>query len=380
MITVIGTGLAGLTMTASLLYRGFKVTCIGPQLNHKDDRTTAILQPNIDFLNSIGLWDQVAGTATPLITLEINEGKQHSVFDASEMRLDQFGFNIRNQALRDAVASHLKKYKKNLEWYDTTVKQALPTATGWQLDLGNNQLQEASFVIAADGRDSVMRESAAIDITQRNDNQTALVGFLSSQKPHHYTSVEWYTRGGPLTLVPCQSNRFALVWCDNSDTHQIRLEQPLSALADELTHLTDKRFGYLEPVDRLQPWILRPMQAKQLVKPHLALIGEAAHVLPPIGAQGFNTSLYDIQTLLDQMTKARSLGLPIHDMVHLKRYETIRQNDIAMRYHGITRFNDMVRLDGVFGKTLRSTMISTLNHIKPLRHLVMKTAMGPINQ
>jgi 2-octaprenyl-6-methoxyphenol hydroxylase len=379
MITVVGTGLAGLTMTASLLHQGFNVTCIGPQShNAHDARTTAILQPNIDFLKQMGLWDTIAGTATPLITLELNEAGAHSIFDASEMNLDQFGYNIRNQALRDAVAAHLKTYKKNLIWHDSVVKQALPTPNGWQMYLANNQKLDSAFVIAADGRDSTLRHAADIDITERNDNQTALVGFLSSAKPHHYTSVEWYTRGGTFTLVPCQSNRFALVWCDNAEAHEQRLTQPLTIIADEITALTEKRFGRLEPTDTLQPWKLRPMQAKQLVKPHLALIGEAAHVLPPIGAQGFNTSLYDIQTLLSQIAKAQKLGLPVYDAGHLKQYKTTRQRDIAMRYHGITRFNDIVRLDGLMGKTLRRGMIGALNHIKPLRHLVMKTALGPI--
>lgn len=373
MIVVVGTGLSGMTMATALAHHDFDVTLVGPETGtQKDERTTAILQPNCDFLRSLNLWEGAAKNATPLTTMELVNGGSTTIFDASELDLDQFGFNIVNGALKTSLAQRLKK----IDWHKTTVTKAAPTKNGWDLQLANGKKIAAPLVIAADGRNSFIRAAANIAIDEKPEAQAAFVAMLSCEKPHYNTSVEWYRSGGPFTLVPCSGKQLALVWCDRDAIIDAQLKTPHAQLSQTITAMTDKRFGTLQLINTPQKWPVRPMKTCTLVGSNVALIGEAAHTLPPIGAQGFNTSLQDIQALLQQLLKGRALGLAPGDTTLLSHYSRARTTDIAARYHGITRLNDLIRSPHPANKFLRRLALGTLQRATPLRHAIMRFAMG----
>jgi 2-octaprenyl-6-methoxyphenol hydroxylase len=222
MISIVGTGLAGLTMAYALAKDDFAVTLIGlPPVSQKnddrtDDRTTAILQPNCDYLTALGLWSDLSATATPLIMMELIDGNNQVSFDASELNLDQFGYNIDNAALKKSLIQKIGQ-TKNITWYKTELESAFLQAHGWRLELKNGKTHSTSLLIGADGRNSTVRHALGISYDEKPEQQAALVTMLTIEKPHHYTSVEWYRSGGPLTLVPCQGKKMAVVWCDQED-------------------------------------------------------------------------------------------------------------------------------------------------------------------
>ena len=342
-ITVIGTGLSGLVQAWALLQYGFPVTLIGvlPK-QEKDERTTAILMPGIDYLQQLGLWDDVQPSATPLVTMELNDRDVRTVFDAAEINQDAFGYNIRNAALKDALVRKLQN-NPDLTWHPEFAASLQKTAHSWTITLASGHIIHSDFVIGAEGRNSPTRLEAGIAIDETEIDQTALVTVLEIETPHRNTSVEWYFQGGPLTLVPMQHNRLAVVWCNDTVTQQERLQQDHDTLNAELTELTDGRFGALRITEALQAWKVAPMRAQKLVAGNCAIIGEAAHILPPIGAQGFNISLHDIMTLTGLLKRIRSAGLePAHNPV-LHRYESIRMPEIAMRYRSVNALNHLLR-------------------------------------
>lgn len=376
MIHVIGTGLSGMSMAAALAHHGFDVTLIGPKPSDTpDDRTTAILQPNIDFLDSLGLWAPLAATATPLIRLELHDTARTSFFESSEMDLDQFGFNIVNTQLKEALQARLLG-NPAIHWQQTNVETMTRSTKGWTLQLANKKKIQAQLVIAADGRTSKTREAAGIACDEKPEQQAALVTTLACEKPHHYTSAEWYREGGPFTLVPCRNKQLALVWCDKEQIIDAQLKADTDKLSAALTDMTEMRFGALRVTGASQKWPIRPLKAQKLVAPHLALIGEAAHVLPPIGAQGFNTSLLDIKSLLHQLLKGRKLGLAVSDPALLNAYAHQRASDIALRYHGITRLNDLIRAQHPASAFVRRIALNALDRVTPLRRQIMRFAMG----
>lgn len=327
----------------ALAHHGFDVTLIGASpAGKQDDRTTAILMPGIAFLKSLDLWDDIAASATALATMELNDQSQNSVFDASEIDEEQFGFNISNAALKDSLLQNLKK-SAYVTWLDQTVTSMTPDATGWNLSLHNGATLHADFVIGADGRNSLTRQSANIPLDEENVDQSALVTVLDAEKPHYNTSVEWYIPGGTVTLVPMEKKKLALVWCNKTELQQQRLTMPQAKLEAELNAQTGGRFGTIKIAAPLQIWPIKPFKAQQLVAHHCALVGEAAHVLPPIGAQGFNISLHDIMALTAVLQQARKLGLPSSDAIFLKRYEKKRLGEIIMRYRGVNALNTMLQ-------------------------------------
>ena len=376
MIHVIGTGLSGMSMAAALAHHGFEVTLIGPKPEAApDDRTTAILQPNIDFLDRLGLWTPLAATATPLIRMELHDQAHVSFFESSEMDLDQFGFNILNTQLKEALQARMTK-QSAIHWQQTNVETMTRSTKGWTLHLANKKTLQAQLVIAADGRSSKTREAAGIACDEKPEQQAALVTMLECEKPHHYTSAEWYRKGGPFTLVPCRNKQLALVWCDQEKIIDAQLKADTDALSTTLTDMTEQRFGTLRVTGARQKWPIRPMKARTLVAPHLTLIGEAAHVLPPIGAQGFNTSLLDIRELLDHLLKGQKLGLAVSDPALLNAYAQQRASDIGLRYHGITRLNDLIRAQHPASAFARRIALNALDRVTPLRRQIMRFAMG----
>jgi 2-octaprenyl-6-methoxyphenol hydroxylase len=376
---IIGTGLTGLVQALALAQENFKVTLIGPVPSvAQDDRTTAILMPGITFLKDLGVWDDLVASSTPLTTMELIDGTHHSVFDAAEIDQMVFGYNISNAVLKKALIARLKK-NKHITWHATTATTIAANDRGWDITLTSNKKISCALLIGADGRDGITRHAAQIEIDEKTIDQTALVSILKCSKPHYNTTVEWYRQGGPLTLVPMHDNKFALVWCGTSEDQRNKQSQPLTQSGKELSELTAHRFGELKVIQPFQAWSVRPMKATQLVAKNCALIGEAAHVLPPIGAQGFNTSLQDIIALTSTLLEGRSIGYLINDAIMLSRYESVRIMEVKLRYSTINTINALllstrgvmhhVRRAGLFG-------IQTIPFVKKY---IMEAGIKPLN-
>lgn len=375
-IAVVGPGLTGLVLAAALLQQGEHVTLIGPKPKANDDkRTTAVLQPGIHMLERLGFWQDGAMAATPLSHLELVDGDFTLSFDAGEMGQAAFGYNIPNAALRQKLLDFLGQ-QKNLVWQESTLKNMARTKTGWLLSFVDKTQTAFSLVLGCDGRDSIVRDAAGFTITEKIEQQSALVTIVRAAQQHHNTSVEWYQKGGPLTLVPMPDNCFAVVWCDRPDIVQQRLQHDLPTLGTELTQLTQKRFGKLQWLQAPQAWKIRPFHAQHLVTEHVALLGEAAHVLPPIGAQGFNNSLHDIDALCHALQQARILGLPCHDHAILRRYESARLQPVRARYHATNKLNDLIRAQHPALRFMRRTGLRALQFDSALRRAVMGWSMG----
>ena len=375
-LCVLGTGLSGLTQAAALAHHGFDVTLIGPTPEKSDDgRTTAVLNPGIQFLKTLELWQAIKPHTTPLATMELVNGTRSYLFDASEVNDTQFGFNIPNAILKQVLTERLAGDPR-VTWHTEMVTSLEAHDGGWILHMPQNRALDAGLLIAADGRNSPTRQAAHIDVDRRDENQSAIVAILQTGKAHGNTSVEWYHAGGPMTLVPMPQNRLAVVWCDRADIQQARMAKSKTILGLELTELTRHRFGALKIIDTPQLWPVMPMKAHRLIAPHTALIGEAAHILAPIGAQGFNLSIQDIMALTAVLRDARTAGLALHDMAMLRRYQQSRLPDIIARWRAVNALNDMIRNTSVAGRILRRLSMDGIIHTAVTKRLLMHLGMG----
>lgn len=369
-LVIVGAGLSGLSAAVALAKRDFNVTLIGEKMRAKnDERTTAVLAPGVALLQEMNVWKNCASRAVPLMTMELVDGDNTFTYDASETNLNEFGFNIPNEVLY-ASLSDAATSNKNITWIKENVTKAIRKNSAWELSLETKKIS-AGTVIAADGKSSKMREAADFGVETIDEDQTAMVAVLQASKAHHYTSVEWYRTGGPLTLVPMEGKKLAVVWCEDDATAQKLKNSSLTELSRELTEITGNRFGTLTFQSKPQTWPIRPMKTTQLVRDGVILVGEAAHVLPPIGAQGFNTGLQDVAALRNALTKARNIGLSIHDETALKNYERTRLRDVSLRYHSMTRLNDLIRTQHPAFALLRGAGLRAMNRFSPLKKSVM---------
>ncbi len=388
-IVISGGGVAGLTAAAAFGAAGFSVVIVDPALpvtnaafEGADLRTTAFLQPAQSFLDDIGLWGRLAEYATPLQVMRIadvsGEGSGARVtadFDAADISDKPFGWNLPNWLLRREMLARLKELP-NVEFHaGTGFVSLLPRETEALVMLTGGLQVRAKLVIGADGRHSAVREAADIDVKTHRYGQKAISFAVSHPSPHDNVSTEIHRSGGPFTFVPLPDHEgmpcSAVVWMEKG------------AEVNRLMALTDEEFesealtrsaalyGSLTLATRRMVWPIISQVASALSAPRTALVAEAAHVVPPIGAQGLNMSLNDIATLLD-LAREHDLG----SRKMLDAYQKARHGDIKLRVNGIDALNRASMSNAPFLQDLRVAGIKALHDAAPVRRGLMKLGLG----
>ncbi len=390
-IVISGGGIAGLTAAAAFGQAGFSVLCVDPTppITERDTagadlRTTAFLQPAQQFLSDAGLWAALADHAMPLEIMRIvdaggptPEPRVTKDFNAADISDLPFGWNLPNWLLRREMAAHLAKMPK-VDFRPGTGTTTLFTREAEaRVGLTDGSRVRCRLVIAADGRNSPMRQAAGIDVKTTRFGQKALAFAVTHPIPHCNVSTEIHRTGGPFTLVPLPDHNglpsSAIVWMEEGPNAQelYALDDAAfeTAMSDRSCHL----FGPLKLASRRTIWPIIAQEATHLTGQRLALVAEAAHVVPPIGAQGLNMSLRDLSTLLD-LAKAQ----PDHlgDAKMLGAYHRARMPDIRARVAGITALNKTSMLSNPLLRDTRAAALDALYSIKPVRETLMQLGLG----
>ncbi|KIN64555.1 2-octaprenyl-6-methoxyphenol hydroxylase [Sulfitobacter noctilucicola] len=390
-ILISGGGIAGLTAAAAFGTAGFNVICVDPappvterDAAGADMRSTAMLQPAREVLENAGVWDELAPHAAPLQIMrivdaggEVAEPRVVREFNASEISEQPFGWNFPNWLLRHALVARLKALT-NVDFRPGTGTRSLFTRTASaKVGLTDGTSITTPLVIAADGRGSPMREAAGIDVTTRRYGQKALAFAVTHPVPHENVSTEIHRTGGPFTLVPLPDRdgmpSSAIVWMDDGPLTQARAEMDVTAFAAEMTERSCSLFGPLTLASPRNCWPIISQHAARLNGERVALIAEAAHVLPPIGAQGLNMSLKDVSTLLGLAQKSpEDLG----SATMLEAYHKARYGDIQLRVNGIDMLNRVSQASSPLARDIRATGLDALYAMAPVRKLLMQMGLG----
>ncbi|WP_428925924.1 UbiH/UbiF family hydroxylase [Marinibacterium sp. SX1] len=390
-ILISGGGVAGLTAAAAFGAAGFRVICVDPappvtdrHAEGADLRTTAILQPGRALMDEAGLWDHLAPFATPLQVMRIvdaggPDGTARVIrdFDAADISDQPFGWNLPNWLLRREMVARLRALD-TVDFRPGTATRRLVTRTTEALvGLSDGGQVRARLVLAADGRNSPMREAAGIATRTRRYGQTALVFAVTHPIAHMNVSTEVHRSGGPFTLVPLPDQdghpSSAVVWME--DGHKARALMALD-VPDFEAAMSDRSAGLLGPLRLASPrqaWPIIARTAERMTAQRLALMAEAAHVIPPIGAQGLNMSLADLQCLLDL---ARAAPERLGDPEMLDSYGRRRMMDVQLRVAGVDLLNRSSMLPAQPLRDLRARGIAALHDISPIRRGLMGLGLG----
>jgi 2-octaprenyl-6-methoxyphenol hydroxylase len=235
----------------------------------------------------------------------------------------------------------------------------------------------ARLVVGADGRQSLCREAAGIEVNRRALDQSALTFNIGHSRPHHNISTEFHTPQGPCVFVPLPGDRCSVVWVAAPK----QAERLIASSDDELSEAAEKQSHSIlgriavEPGRHLFPLgIERP---GQFAKDRIALIGEAAHVLPPIGAQGLNMGLRDASDIADIVRDAMLSGEDPGAPQVLKRYDSARRADVASRTFAIDIANRSLLSDFLPVQTLRAAGLHLIGAWGPLRRIAMREGLAP---
>lgn len=377
-ILVAGGGTAGLAAAAALGTLGLKVLCVDPAPDEADDlRTTAILQPGRDLLARAGLWAGVEAEATALRVMRIVDARgQRPVardFEAGEIGEAPFGWNVPNRALKRAFAARLASLP-NVELRRASFAGRLAREEEVVVDLSDGSRVAGSLLVGADGRNSAVRRACGIGVGVTRFGQTALVFAVSHAEPHHGVSTEVHLRGGPFTLVPLPDRDgrpcSAVVWMTDGAEARRLAALPPPAFAREANGRSAGVMGDLAPLGERQAWPIVTQVAHRMTARRTALMAEAAHVVPPIGAQGLNMSLADIAALEHLAGERRG---EIGGDAWLAVYARAREADVRLRALGIGVLNRVSQ--GGLGP-LRALGVRAIHDVRPIRHGLMRLGLG----
>ncbi|MCO6186036.1 UbiH/UbiF family hydroxylase [Rhizobium sp. L1K21] len=378
-IAVVGGGLAGRIAALALSKQGYEIALVAPENERQDGRTTALMERSIDFLQDIGLWQNTLKHAAALSTMQIVDGTDRLFraptvpFRASDIGLEAFGYNFPNapvlEILQQAIDAEEKIIQLKSKVVSATVQEAPATLT-----LESGDVISADFVVGADGRESPLRKAAGIDVKRWAYPQTAIVLNFSHELNHANTSTEFHTPSGPFTQVPLPGKLSSLVWVQNPQDAVIFLQLDPRAAARRIEERMQSMLGKVTIEGKIQGWPLSGLTAKRFGKGPLALIGEASHVFPPIGAQGLNLSLRDIIAIRDLLGAKREgvAPQPIGDA-----FDRRRRADIMSRTASVDLLNRSLLSGFLPVQFLRAAGLHILGTLSPLRNMVMREGVAP---
>jgi 2-octaprenyl-6-methoxyphenol hydroxylase len=379
---VVGGGPAGLTAAIALAEGGIPTVLVGKRAAKPDNRTTALLAGSVTALQALGVWDHCAAHAAPLKIMRIvdDTGRLWRApevkFDANEIALNAFGYNIQNCHLVEALEQRARALS-SLQMIEAQVDAVLPQPDAISVELKDGVALHAALVVGADGRRSLCRAAAGIDVDDRRYPQVALTVSMRHSRPHHDASTEFHTPSGPFTLVPLPGLRSSLVWV--LDPAQVDAFAALDdhALSGEIERASHSILGKIEVEPGRGLFPLHIATARRFADKRIALVSEAAHVIPPIGAQGLNLGLRDAAAIGELAVGAHRRRHDIGGADVMAGYDRMRRADIGSRALAIDLLNRTLLTDFLPVQSARGLGLYMIDRIGPLRRAVMREGVAP---
>lgn len=378
-VAVIGGGPAGLVSAVALKAAGVDTLLIAPP-PQDDHRTTALLAGSVTALETLEVWKDCLPDAAPLMTIRIIDDTRRLLrapevsFSAAEIGLDAFGYNIENRHLIAALHARVEQLK--IARVPAAALAVESDAAGVTVKLADGTAR-VRLAVGADGQRSLCRAAAGIGSVRHAYPQTALTLNLACGRPHHDTATEFHTESGPFTLVPLPGRRLSLVCVLDPARAAALAATDDAALSAELERRAHSLFGTMHTASGRGVFSLAVESAHAFARGRIALVGEAAHVVPPIGAQGLNLGLRDAATLAELVADARRNNADVGSPLVLARYDAARRADATSRRIAIDLLNRSLLTDFLPVQGLRGLSLYLVDRIGPLRRALMREGVTP---
>jgi 2-octaprenyl-6-methoxyphenol hydroxylase len=381
-VAVVGGGPAGLSAAIALAETGAQTVLIARRVAYADNRTTALLGVSVDFLRELDVWRRCEDKAAALKTMRLVDDTGRLIrapevrFAADEIGLDAFGYNIANSTLMEALEARAAELPSLIR-RDDEAESVAPAEEAVVIRTASGNTLTARLVVGADGRHSLCRDAAGIAVTSRDLHQAALTFNVAHIRPHRNISTEFHTPRGPCVFVPLPGDHCSVVWVTSpKEAERLRglSDDELSDAAEKQSHSILGRMT-IEGGRHVFPLTIE--RPRQFAQKRVVLVGEAAHVIPPIGAQGLNMGLRDAADIAaivrDAIVSGDDPGAP--NM--LRRYDVARRADVLSRIFAIDLANRSLLSDLLPVQSLRAAGLHLIGSVGPLRRLAMREGLAP---
>jgi 2-octaprenyl-6-methoxyphenol hydroxylase len=348
-----------------------------------DGRATAITVTARKMLEALGVWEEVALFAQAMNEIIVTDARSSAEaspvllhFGEKEMAAGPSAHMVENRYLHECLlrvaraATHI-----------TFVTGAAVASYHFAPSLARVQLADgteyrADLIVAADGSKSPAREAAGIAMQGWTYDQMAIVATVEHDLPHHGRAEEHFRPAGPFAILPLTGNRASLVWTERTEDAKRILPLPDEQFLGELAARFGNHLGNVRLASGRFSYPLSVFVAQEFAGPHLALVGDAAHVLHPLAGLGFNLGLRDVAALAECIHDAAVLGLDLGGDAVLQRYGMWRRFDTVLTAAAVDGLNRLFGNDNALLRLLRDVGLSAVNRIAVLKTGFVQEAAG----
>ncbi|MBC7945738.1 MAG: UbiH/UbiF family hydroxylase [Burkholderiales bacterium] len=386
-VAIVGGGLIGGSLALALADSGLRLALIeaSPRLepdshaNHDwDSRIYAISPGSAAFLEQCEVWSKLdQARLQPVGDMQIwgDDPEARLDFNAYQAGLPELAFIAESREIDRAIGLRLDA-QENLR----VLRPAICAAIRWHADGAEIQMQDgtslkAKLVVGADGGDSWVRAQADITVDSRDYAQRGVVANFATGKPHGGIARQWFREDGVLALLPLPGQRVSLVWSTGNDNAKYLLELSNDEFGEAVEQASRSALGKMEILSPPRAFPLRLQLVKQLVKPRVALIGDAAHNLHPLAGQGVNLGFQDARKLA-AVLRNRGAQTDCGDYFLLRGYERARKEAILAMQLTTDGLQKLFSKEGKILSRLRNAGLTTTNRLNPLKKRLMQHALG----
>ncbi|MBI1423434.1 MAG: hypothetical protein GC149_08215 [Gammaproteobacteria bacterium] len=384
-VAIIGGGMVGATLARALAHTRLRVALIEPQPQETapsdtlfDLRVSAITRASQRMFETLGVWEgMVARRVSPFREMHVWEAQGKEIhFDSADLSEPYLGHIIENSVITASLYDGIAQQANLHCVFGRRGRELVQTQNGWQLQLDNGAMLEATLLVGADGSRSWLRQQVNIAVRGWDYDHAAVVTYVKTEKPHQATAWQRFVNKGPLAFLPLSDGYSSIVWSTQPDNAKRLCELSSAEFAQELTLAFAARLGNVEEVGPRAMYPLRFLMADQYVKEGIALVGDAAHTMHPLAGQGVNLGLLDAAALAEVLHAAVKARRSIASLQTLRRYERWRRSE---------NLNMLVMVDQIqrlFGneqpglRWLRTTGMGIVGRMPIVKDEIIEHAMG----
>ncbi|MGI9296146.1 MAG: UbiH/UbiF/VisC/COQ6 family ubiquinone biosynthesis hydroxylase [Pseudomonadales bacterium] len=396
-IVIAGGGMVGLALACALCDSAYQIALIearefpapalwaGAEPGDFDPRVSALTVASQQFFSELGVWQAiVAQRACAFDSMHVWDaaGNAEIDFKARDLRQPVLGHIVENRVTLQALLATVQTSKNITLYCPQSVQDADLGTTENQpveLRLRNGERLTTQLLVAADGGQSRMRELAGFATRQWSYGQLAIVTTVRTERPHQHTARQRFLPTGPLAFLPLSDSEqrcCSIVWSATDEHANALLALDDNAFASALAEAFEHRLGAVQELARRYSFPLQQRHSTSYVKPGVALLGDAAHVIHPLAGQGANLGIQDVRVLADELQRAFARDLQPGCMHVLERYQRRRMGSNLLMMGAVEGFKRVFAESSLPVRWLRNTGMRRLNTLAPIKQHIMRQAMG----